>query len=129
MELFEFINNAYLKKENITSKTGFKDVYMANRFLSMNPSSFLDSWEANNIIFKIPVWAGSCLLYHAIKRRKKAPRNDYIKAEKVNLDKSLVDIISNYLCCSNKHAKETLVLLNKIGVDVRVMFGIKSKGK
>lgn len=112
-ELFPFLENLFTKREPITSKTQFKETFMAIKFLSLYPGSFSLAVKANCLMMKLPDWAINSFLFQ-LTPKQRPPRLHYPKgAEKQKTwpKEALHKIIQKY-CCSEDHAVQILNILS-----------------
>ena len=86
-DLFDQLNDVWKQSGNITTKTKPSSVYMTNRFLSLDPDSFLAASDCNRI-HGLPEWAALPFLKYATPKGN-APRNTYPK--KLTEGKKLTD--------------------------------------
>lgn len=117
--MFEEINSVYNH-----SIEKIKSPYMVNRFLSFSSYMVL-SIKMNKYIGRIPEWATRAVYINNIKLRKGgAPRIPYQGRGKKE-EKKLVQKVSQTLCCSERHAKETIQLLRTLKYKPEQFFGLK----
>lgn len=130
VDLFQFINNLFSKKETVTSRTEFKETYMTIRFLSLYPKTFFLAKKANELSSKIPNWATNLFLFHTIKKQD-PPWIKYPKGAESQKQwpKEAIDKIMKKLCCSQEHAIQTLNILSSKDSDLLESLGIGKEGK
>jgi len=130
IDLFQFINNLFNKKEPVDSRTDFKDTYMTIRFLSLYPKTFHLAKKANILSAKIPYWATNCFLFNTIKQQD-PPWIKYPKgAEKdKKWPKEAIIKICQKFCCSEEHAVQILNILSLKDSTVLESLGIGKEGK
>lgn len=117
--MFEEINSIY---DHSIEK--IKSPYMVNRFLSFSSYMVL-SFKMNKYVGRIPGWATRAVYFNNIKLRKGgAPHIPYPGRGKKE-EKKLVQKLSQALCCSDRHAKETIQLLRKLKYKPEQFFGLK----
>jgi len=117
--MFEEIHSVY---DHSIEK--IKSPYMVNRILSFSSYMVL-SFKMNKYIGRIPEWATRAVYLNNIKKRKSgAPRIPYQGRSKKE-EKKLVQKISQALCCSERHSKETIQLLRKLKYKPEQFFGLK----
>jgi len=117
--MFEEINSVY---DHSIEK--IKSPYMVNRFLSFTSYMVL-SIKMNKYIGRIPEWAIRAVYLANIKKRKGgAPYIPYQGRGK-KTEKKLVEKVSQALCCSERHSKETIQLLRKLKYKPEQFFGLK----
>ncbi len=130
MDLFENIANIFEKNKlpPINGKSNL--LFMINRYLSMNPISFLESTEANYYNGKIPNSYVERLLFYSVQKETPAPFIKYIKNKKDKsgkIDKKVLSEICNKYCCNENHGKEIIEILKAEGKNVKKMLGFKGK--
>lgn len=126
-ELFPFIENAFTKGELITSKTDFKEIYMAIKFLSLHPGSFFAAEEANRLSTKLPNWATACYLFYSTPKAR-APKITYPKSAKdKQWPKELLEVIMKNFYCPEHHAIQIASILNKKDPSIIASMGVEVK--
>jgi hypothetical protein len=125
-QLFDFLENLFKKKVPVTPNTPFKDQYMAVKFLSLYPGTFMEAVEANRFSTKIPGWATNCFLYATV-RKQRAPRFHYPKNEDKakQWPKEAIKKVSGKFCCSDFHASQILDIMEKQNPKVLDVLGVK----
>lgn len=117
--MFDEINDVY---DHSIEK--IKSPYMVNRFLSFSSYMVL-SIKMNKYIGRIPEWATRAIYLNNVKLRKGgAPYIPYPGRGKKE-EKKLVQKVGAHLCCSEKHAKQTVQLLRKLKYKPEQFFGLK----
>jgi hypothetical protein len=131
MDFFAFIENTYTKRKRVTSSENQLDegesYYMVTRWLSMHPLSFTGAYKAARRSRTIPQWAIGCLLYNTVKQQKKPPALSYIRKDKKEKDKVLLEKLSSLFHCSEKHAEEIAVIFERNNTNIRKAFGLTGK--
>lgn len=100
-----------------------KDPYMVNRFLSFSEYAVL-SFKVNKYVGRIPEWALRSVYLHNIKQQRRQPFIPYLgklKSKKTQLIKK----IAQSLCCSERHAEETIMVLRKLKYKPEQFFGLR----
>jgi len=116
--MFEEVNAIY---DHTIEK--IKSPYMVNRVLSFSGYAVL-SYKMNKYIGRLPEWATRRIYLTNIKKQKNPPYIPYIGKIK-QTDKKLVAKICRALCCSERHAKETIQLLRIYKHKPEQFFGLK----
>jgi hypothetical protein len=130
IELFEFIENLFTKRQPVDSKTVFKEQYMVTKFLSLYPGTFTVAGLANRLSCKIPGWATNMFLFHTIKKQR-APHFQYPKGaekEKKYPPEALQKICGKF-CCSTEHAIQIIKILEKKDPQILESLGISPEGE
>jgi hypothetical protein len=125
-DLFEFIENCFTKDEPVLPDTGFKDIYMAIKFLSLYPGTFIIAQEANRFATKIPNWAVACYLYHSIPKGR-PPKFAYPKAPEREWPKEILSAVIKNFNCSPDHAGQIIAILNKKDPAIIESMGVEVK--
>lgn len=99
--------------------------YLINRMLSSIPKTILLAIRVNPYIGKIPNWAIKSIYLNSIKKRKNLPGSPRHYWKKKEVEPKLMQKISQSLCCSERHAKETIRLLRKLKYKPEQFFGLK----
>lgn len=99
--------------------------YLINRMLSSIPKTILLSIRVNHYIGKIPNWAIKAIYINCIKKRKSLPSSPKHYWKKKAVEPKLVQKIEAHLCCSKRHAIETIGLLRKLKLKPERYFGLK----
>lgn len=102
-----------------------KNPYRINRMLSGIPKTILLSIRVNQYIGKIPNWAIRSIYLHGIKKRKSLPSSPKHYWKKKEVEPKLMQKVGTHLCCSERHAKETIELLRKLKKKPEQYFGLK----
>jgi CTP:phosphocholine cytidylyltransferase-like protein len=119
MHPFEEVKAIYTGEE-----IELKNVYMVNRIFSFLPQTFLISADINNYLNKLPSWAINSIYRNCIPTKKSTPFIPYQKTTQ-KIDQKLVQKISNYLCCSDEHARQSIDVLRLQGHKPESFFGLK----
>jgi hypothetical protein len=126
-DLFEFIENLFIKKTIVTSKNDFREQYMAVKFLSLSPVTFIVADEANRLMAKIPPWATNMYLFVNAPHRR-PPKMAYPKkgdpTEKT-YPKEVLEKVANKYCCTIDNATQILKILNKQDPTLLEAFGVE----
>lgn len=126
-QLFDFVENCFNKQTPIASSFQFKEVYMAIKFLSLHPSSFLDAVEANRLSMNLPDWATCMFLFHSVPKGR-APKIIYPKKNKSEeWPKELVEKVVEHFLCSSDHAIQILSILKKQNPSAIESMGVEVK--
>jgi len=135
LSLFEHVDNIKgskipLNKLSAKSKKTF-EIYMINRFLSMN-TNYIDLVnELQLVTLKLDKFEMSKLYNSIIPRGKSYDK--FIKNSKIKIySEELLQIISKYYECNNREASEYIDTFYKIGrecdiIDILTMFGKTEK--
>ncbi|KYK24177.1 hypothetical protein AYK24_06615 [Thermoplasmatales archaeon SG8-52-4] len=118
-KLFDELNDVFTKKVDTISNP-----YMLNRFLSFYPKTFLFVSELNRFMARLPKWAIVAMYNYGFKKLGRAPYINYAKVTK-RTEPKLVDKVANALNCNERHARETIDLLRKMGHKPEQFFGLK----
>jgi hypothetical protein len=131
LDLFGFIENLFSKKQFIDSREPYKETYMAIKFLSLYPGTFIIAAVANRLSSKIPAWATNVFLFNTIKKQR-PPHFQYPKAEekeKQKWPKEAIQKICNKFCCSEEHAIQILQILSMKDHQILESLGIGPEGE
>lgn len=130
-ELFEFIENLFIKKVAVNSKNDFREQYMTIKFLSLYPGTFIVADEANRLMTKIPPWATNIYLF-VNTPHKRPPKMVYPKkgecAEKT-YPKEILGKLANKYCCTEENAVQILKILDRQDPSLLEVFGIELERK
>ena len=111
--LFDFIENLFVKREPVNSQTVFKEQYMTIKFLSLYPGTFFIAEEANRLMTGIPGWGVNCFLFANIQKGK-PPRFEYPKKQQQKtLDKKVISKLCEHFCCGEQNAIEIASILER----------------
>ena len=131
MDIFNFIENTFLKRQPVKSKERQLDdtesYYMACRWLSMAPLGLSTAWSASRLSM-IPRWGLGCLIYHRIKKQKSSPPLNYIKKTKESKTASKEEIMKKIMIhyhCSRTHAEQILKIYEVNNKNIYNCFGVK----
>jgi len=133
LELFDFVKNLFTKDKAVRSNEHQPPpatLFIVNRFLGYNTSSFYVADEVNCLLGKVPAWAMACLLYHRTPLKKKAPYIDYLKKEKETHSKekeAAIVKLGEIYCCRPAHAEQILSLLEAQGIKAKNILGGRSE--
>ena len=121
MSIFDETKKIFLSK-NFT----LTNPYMVNRLLSFLPQTFVLSTLTNRYIGKIPRWAIYSIYKNCVpKYRGSGAPNLYYEGKKKKKEVILTQKVANHLCCSTKHAEETIATMRKCGHKPEEFFGLK----
>ncbi len=130
LNFWEQINNLYEKNQLICSDSEQAgSLFQICRFLSYTQFGFFSANEATRFARKLPDWAVQCYLYNSVPKMGRAPwigKMKKAKEEKTN--PVLLSKLGHALCCSAKHAEQTIEIFERAGRDPYVIFGLK-RGK
>lgn len=102
-----------------------KNPYLVNRMLSSIPKTILLSIHVNHYIGKIPNWAIKAIYINCIKKRKSLPSSPKHYWKKKVVEPKLIQKVGTHLCCSQRHAEETVELLRRLKIKPEKYFGLK----
>ncbi len=125
LELFDFVKNLFTKDKAVRSNEHQPPphtLFVVNRFLGYNASSFFAADEASRLMAKVPDWATACVLYHRVPLKKRAPYIDYLKKEKETYPKekeAAITKLGEIYCCRPAHAEQILALLEAQGIKAK----------
>lgn len=133
MDIFNFIENAFVKRQPVKSSVRQLDdtesYYMVNRWLSMTPLGLSTAWTSS-LFASIPRWGTGCLIYNRIRKQKAAPPLNYIKKNKdgKGKDSSKEEVMKKVMVhyhCSRIHAEQILKIYEINNKNVYNCFGVK----
>lgn len=126
-DLFDGINNLFTKKDE---EMQISDVYMTNRFLSMHPVSFSQSFFVNTIASRLSKEEIDSLLRLTIPKMKFAPKIFYRKRAVSNLpakEREDIKLLSEIFHCSEHYSEQIFQLLKKQKVSIKKLLGEKKR--
>lgn len=127
-DLFENIQNLFTKKNKELSIT---DIYMTNRFLSMHPISFSQSFIINSKARYLPKEIIDYFFKITIPKMKVAPKIFYRKKKNIIDKKDIrnIKMISEIFHCSEQYSIQILGILKKQKIPLKNIFGEKGNKK
>jgi len=128
-DFFGDIQNYFTKGRPVTTDSNGNETYIQARFLSMAAQGFEGAAAYNRLSAKLPKWARAVVLYWLTPTLSRAPRMNYIKAEKgkeTDAYKEVIQKIVNYFKCRPHHAPQIYDLLEAQKFDIYGFFGLKA---
>lgn len=128
-DFFGDIQNYFTKRRPIGTNTDSKEIYIQARFVSMAGAGFDAAASYNRLAGKLPKWARAAVLYWLTPALDRAPRMDYIKAEKAKTTDAYNEVIEKlvrHFHCRPKHAHQIYALLEAQKFDIYEFFGLKT---
>ena len=128
-DFFGSIQNYFTKREPVTTASSANEVFIQARFLSMASQGFDGAALYNELSGKLPKWARAVVLYWLTPAMDRAPRMNYIKAEKAKESdayKEVIQKITTFFKCRPHHAPQIYALLEAQKFNVYEFFGMKT---
>ena len=128
-DFFGDIQNYFTKRRPIGTNTDSKEIYIQARFVSMAGAGFDAAASYNKLASKLPKWARAAVLYWLTPAMDRAPRMEYIKAEKAKTTDAYNEVINKlvrHFHCRPKHAHQIYALLEAQKFDIYEFFGLKT---
>ena len=113
MNLFDILNSISFNKRNLLNNSDFEkeyNVFMINRYLSMNPETLNYAGIMDQLSQYIPKKLQFIFLKNIIPKEKRFFR--YIKKE-TKIDIKKINLIKEYFQCNEERAIEYLNILDK----------------
>ena len=129
-DIFQFIENCFTKYNKVDSSVQLKNIYMVNKFLSLNMGTFYMADKANRLASRLPSWAVACYLHYSIDKKRNPPKIVYPKKLiESKWPKELLTKIGTVFNCSFKHAEQIIMILSRTDENFAQQFGIEKGGK